>query len=223
MKTQKQSKSIREKANRKSKAPTSTKKSTAIDRFVKQEPSTDGIVKNEGFVETLQHIFSTSSKQRTLQDLFKAALQDLLNAEKQLAISLPKMAKAVETPGLKKIFLKHHDQTKRQIQRLEKLMDRLKIGGSDKKCKAMQGLIEEEEEFLKNFPPGLVRDSALVMAAQKVEHYEISTYYSLCELADVLGLNSVYDDLFIHLEEEQDMDKKLTEISRDINEEASEA
>jgi ferritin-like metal-binding protein YciE len=222
MKTQNKSKSIREKANRKSKAPTTNKKSTAIERFVKQEPSSGRIVKNEGFVENLQHIFSTSSKQRTLQDLFKEALNDLLSAKKQLATFLPKMAKAVKTPLLKKVFLKHHNQTQKQIQRLEKLTHGLKMDGIEKKCKAMRALIEEGEEAIRNFPPGLVRDSALVMAAQKMEHYEIATYYSLCEWADVLELNSVYDDLFIHLDEEQDMDEKLAEISRDINEEACE-
>jgi ferritin-like metal-binding protein YciE len=104
-----------------------------------------------------------------------------------------------------------------------KIMRKLKIEEGNKLCKAMHGLIEESEEVIKNFPSGLVRDSALVMAAQKIEHYEIASYNSLCDLAEVLGLDTAYDDLVMILQEEQDTDQLLISIGKDINEEACES
>ena len=93
---------------------------------------------------------------------------------------------------------------------------------SDETCEAMEGLIKENKEIISEFDRSPARDSALIIGAQKVEHYEIASYGSLCELADVLGMQKVCDILDRTLEEEEDTDRDLTDIARHVNDEAAE-
>jgi ferritin-like metal-binding protein YciE len=164
-----------------------------------------------------------SKKEQTLDGLFEDALKDILSAEKQLVEALPKMAKAADNEDLEVAFTHHLEQTKKHVERIEKIMDKLDIDKEEEnECEAMKGLIEEGEQIISDFKPGPVRDAALIMAAQKVEHYEIAAYGSLREFADVLGLRKECDLLNRTLQEEGDTDHNLSELAMQINDEAME-
>lgn len=161
--------------------------------------------------------------QKTLLDLLEDGLKDIYSAEKQLVEALPLMAKAAESEDLENAFRKHLEETKRHIERLDKIFTRLKINTGDVgKCAAMEGLIEEGKKIIEEYEESPVRDSALIIGAQKIEHYEIASYGSLCELADVLNMPNVCDLLDRTLEEEGKTDKNLTKIAQTINDEACE-
>jgi ferritin-like metal-binding protein YciE len=185
---------------------------------------TKSIAKSRGLgeevLDSVQHIFAPNGKEKTIQDLFKDAIKDMYSAENQLVEALPKMAEAAESSELKKAFKKHLAQTKRQAERLETIMKQMKTEPGSKECKAMKGLVEEGEEIIKHFEEGPVRDAGLIMAAQKVEHYEIASYGTLCEMAERLGLDKINSSLGIILQEEKDTDETLTEIAIEVNEEA---
>jgi ferritin-like metal-binding protein YciE len=160
--------------------------------------------------------------EKTLEDLFETNLQDIYSAEQQLIEALPKLAKAAYNEDLQDAFNRHLEQTKRQAERLDKIFQRLRITKGKEKCKAMEGLIEESDKIIAEFDESPVRDSALIIGAQKVEHYEIAAYGSLCELADVLGFTKIGDVLDRSLEEEENTDRTLTSIAMDVNDEAYE-
>src|SRR5436190_23957113 len=144
-----------------------------------------------------------------LRETFIEELKDLYDAEKQLLKALPKMAKAAEHEELKDAFETHLQETQEHVRRLEqvfKLMDQAPKG---KKCKAMQGLVEEGEELIREEEG----DAALICAAQKVEHYEIAAYGSLCSWAKLLSENEAAEILGETLEEEKAADEKLTGIA----------
>jgi len=162
------------------------------------------------------------SQEKTLKGLLKDGLKDMLSAEKQLVEALPKVAQAAYSEELQDAVEHHLEQTKKHVMRLEKIMAYLEVEQGSKECEAMKGLIKEADEIIKNFPEGPVRDSALIIGAQKVEHYEIASYGSLCELADVLGLNKIHDTLGRTLDEEEQTDKDLSELAMEINDEALE-
>lgn len=165
----------------------------------------------------------TSKGQNKLEDLFEENLKDIYSAEKQLVEALPKVAQAAYSEDLKDAIENHLNETKRHVERLEKIFSRLNIDKSDEEeCMAMKGLIEECNRTLEDFEESPVRDSALIINAQKIEHYEIAAYGSLVELADVLGLSGPMSLLERTLEEEGNADKDLTEISKDVNDEAYE-
>jgi ferritin-like metal-binding protein YciE len=165
----------------------------------------------------------SKEKSNTLDNLFEEGLKDIYSAEKQLIEALPKMARASYSEDLKDAFTQHLEETKFQAQRLEKIFTRLRIDKTEKKkCEAMAGLIEEGKQIIENFEEGPVRDSALIIGAQKVEHYEIATYGSLCELADVLGYGKIRDILGQSLEEEETTDHTLSDIAQPVNDEAYE-
>lgn len=161
-------------------------------------------------------------KPNTLHHLFEDCLQDIYDAEQQLVDTLPEMAEAVESEELREAFLNHLEETKEEVDRIETIFSRLNIDKGNRTCEAMQGLIEEARDIINEFEEGPVRDSALIIAAQKIEHYEIATYGSLCELADVLGLEKTKKLLGKTLEEEKDTDELLTDVSKDVNDEALE-
>jgi ferritin-like metal-binding protein YciE len=164
-----------------------------------------------------------SAQGQSLEDLFENNLRDIYSAEKQLLEALPKIAEAAYSEDLQDAVRDHLEQTRRHVERLEKIFSRLGIDkSSEEKCLAMEGLIKECDRTLEKFEESPVRDSALIIGAQKIEHYEIAAYGSLCELADVLGLTGALNSLERTLEEEGDADKNLTEIARDINDEAFE-
>ncbi len=159
----------------------------------------------------------------TLQDLFVHDLKDLYNAETQLLKALPRMAKKATSPDLKQAFEKHTRETENQIKRLEQIFEELDESPKGKKCKAMEGLIEEGKEIMEEDVEPEVLDAGLIGAAQKVEHYEIASYGTVRTFATVLGRDDVANLLQKTLDEEGETNKKLTALAESgINIEAAE-
>lgn len=152
-------------------------------------------------------------KLRTLSDLFVDQLSDLHSAEKQLVKALPKMAKAATAVQLRQAFESHLEQTKGHVQRLESILDELEESSGRKKCKAMEGLIAEGEEFLDEDPVDAVKDAGLIAIAQRVEHYEIAAYGTAATYARHLGDGKAEELLRQTLAEESETDKKLTALA----------
>jgi ferritin-like metal-binding protein YciE len=157
-----------------------------------------------------------------LKELYIDELKDIYNAESQLVKALPKMAKAASSEELKNGFLEHLEQTKGHVQRLEEVFKALEESPKGKKCKGMEGLIEEGSEAIEEDFEGAVMDAALIGAAQRVEHYEIAAYGTVIAFANALGENEAADILGETLEEEKETDEKLTELSETINTQALE-
>jgi ferritin-like metal-binding protein YciE len=149
----------------------------------------------------------------TLAKLLEDQLKDLYSAETQLTKALPKMAKKASFDGLKQAILAHLEETKQQVERLKEIAGTLGIKLSGKTCQAMEGLIEEGAEVIEAEGPGPVIDAALIAAAQRVEHYEISAYGSARALADHLEHADVVRLLQETLDEESAADEKLSLIS----------
>ncbi|MES2765393.1 MAG: ferritin-like domain-containing protein [Bacteroidota bacterium] len=149
----------------------------------------------------------------TLNDLYIAQLKDLYSAENQLLKALPKMAKAASTPELKSAFTKHLGETEKQVERLESIFKTLDAKPGGHKCKAMEGLLEEGEEMMKEKGDPDVIDAGLIAAAQRVEHYEIAGYGCVRTYAAELGNQEHLKLLQTTLEEEGATDKNLTELA----------
>ncbi len=164
-------------------------------------------------------------KLETLQDLFVEQLKDLHSAEDQILKALPKLAKTASSPELKQAFEHHLEQTKTHVERLDQVMEKLDVTGRGKKCKGMEGLLEEGEETLAMKSKGApaVLDAAMIADAQRVEHYEIAAYGTVCTYAKQLGLRDAMDLLHLTLDEEEQTDKRLTDLAGVINFEASQA
>lgn len=160
--------------------------------------------------------------EQTLQTLLEAGLKDIYSAEKQLVEALPEVIQAVDDEELEESITNHLEKTKKHVQRLEKVFERLGIQKGEEKCAAMEGLLQESRKVVQEFQRGPVRDAALIIGCQKIEHYEIASYGSLCELADVLEEERIGDLLGRTLEEEEDADELLSEIAKDVNDQASE-
>lgn len=159
----------------------------------------------------------TKSSQESLEDIFEDMLKDIYWAENHLAKALPKMAKASYNEDLKEAFEGHLKETKNQIARLEQCFSLLGMKAQGKKCPAMQGLVEEGQETIEEHESGHARDAALIGAAQKVEHYEISSYGTLRTMATVLGKVQCAELLEATKDEEAATDEKLTRLSEKIN------
>jgi ferritin-like metal-binding protein YciE len=158
----------------------------------------------------------------SLQDLFVDQLKDLYNAEGQLVKALPKMAKAASHPQLQAAFNAHLEQTRGHVERLEQVFDKLGESPKGKKCKAMEGLIEEAKEMLDEDADPDVMDAGLIACAQRVEHYEIAGYGCVRTYARLLGDEQSARLLQQTLDEEGQTDKKLTDLAeRLINIEAN--
>ncbi len=153
------------------------------------------------------------SKLTSLKKLLEQEIKDLYNAENQLTKALPKMAKAATDPALQEAFNTHLEETKTHVERLEKVATLLEISPKGKTCKAMQGLVEEGSEAVESTGEDLLRDLALITAAQKVEHYEIAGYGSARTFAETLELSEVVEILQSTLDEEGATDKLLTEMA----------
>jgi ferritin-like metal-binding protein YciE len=148
----------------------------------------------------------------SLQDLFLNELKDVLNAEKQLVQALPRMAKAAQSPQLQQAFTKHLRETEGHVERLERIFQSLGETARGRKCKGMEGLVEEGKEILEEEGQPEVIDAALISAAQRVEHYEIAAYGCLRTYAQLLG-NTEADRLLQQtLAEEEATDKALTAL-----------
>jgi ferritin-like metal-binding protein YciE len=160
----------------------------------------------------------------SLEDLFIEELKDIYNAEHQILKALPRMAKAASKPELRKAFAQHLEVTKGQVARLEKIFDRYDTSPRGKKCKGMEGLIEEGKEIMKEDVEEDVLDAALIAAAQKVEHYEIASYGTVRTWAEMMGDKESARLLQKTLDEEGETDKKLTKLAESVvNLEAIEA
>ena len=166
---------------------------------------------------------SQKSQEGLLEELFVNELKDIYWAEKHLSKALPKMAKAATSDTLRKAFTEHLAATQNHVNRLEKAFGLLGEKVQAKKCEAMAGLVKEGEGIIEDTEKGTVtRDVGLIMAAQKVEHYEIATYGSLAQLAKTLGKNDVAKLMVETLEEEREADQLLTNIAENnINVEAT--
>lgn len=166
----------------------------------------------------------TGSQEPMLMELFYEELKDIYWAEKHLTKALPKMAKAASTEELKDAINEHLEVTQTQVERLEKVFELLGKKAQAKKCEAMEGLTKEAEGVIEDTEDGsATRDVALILAAQKVEHYEIATYGGLATLASTLGLEEIHDLLGETLAEEKEADTSLTDIAENsINYQAAE-
>jgi ferritin-like metal-binding protein YciE len=164
----------------------------------------------------VEAFFMTTAK-NSLRGLYVDELRDLYSAEKQLTKALPKMAKTATSEELCDGFTEHLEQTRGHVERLEQIFEALGERSGGKKCAGMEGLIEEGSEVISDDFEGAVMDAALIGAAQRVEHYEIAAYGTVCAFAELLGETKHLELLQQTLDEEKQTDEKLTELSQDIN------
>lgn len=163
-------------------------------------------------------------KLETLQELFVDELQDLYSVEKQIIEALPKMAEKAQSPELKRAFETHLQQTRRQKERLDQIFDQIRGADRDgKKCKGMEGIIEENEKLIKDAKDADVRDAGMIAGAQRVEHYEISGYGTARTYAQLLNRPEIARLLQETLDEEKETDQLLNGIAERINIEAKAA
>lgn len=148
-----------------------------------------------------------------LEEAFVHGLSDAYSAEKQMTKALPKLAKASTSPELAEGFMMHLQETENQVARIEQLVEAHGLKLERMKCKAMEGLVEEGNETIKEIEKGPIRDVMLIAGGQKVEHYEIATYGCLIEMAKKLGYKEGVKLLQETLVEEKATDEKLTQIA----------
>lgn len=164
----------------------------------------------------------SKSSQESLEDIFENMLKDIYWAEKLLIKALPKMSKASHNEDLREAFDSHLEETVRQVGRIEKCFEILELRAVGKKCLAMDGLVKEGAEVMEEYEAGHARDVALIAAAQKIEHYEISAYGTLRTIANVMGKIQCAELLEETKDEELEADEKLTVLAERINQLAAE-
>lgn len=150
---------------------------------------------------------------RTLHDLFVHQLRDVYSAERQLVQALPRMAKSATSDELREALEAHLEETEEQVTRLDEIFEQLGVSSRGMKCKGMEGLIEEGKELLEEDVDEDVLDAGIIAAAQRIEHYEIAAYGTLCEYARNLGRDSALALLETTLDEEKAADGKLTDVA----------
>jgi ferritin-like metal-binding protein YciE len=159
-----------------------------------------------------------------LKDAFVAELRDLLDAERQINKGLKKMVRQASDSELKEAFEHHMDETEQQMERLKQVFEALGQKARGKHCPGIAGILEEAEEMLEDAGSDELTDALLIAGAQKVEHYEIAAYGTLCTWAEQLELESEIVDLLRQtLEEEKETDAKLTKFAQQINLQAQSA
>ena len=159
----------------------------------------------------------------TFKELFEETLKDIYYAEKAILKALPKMAKKASSKKLQTAFTKHQKETEKQVDRLEQVFELLGKRASGKKCPAIDGIIEEGEEVMKEAKDDTIRDAAMLAAAQSVEHYEISRYGTLVAWAEKMEMSDAAKLLQATLDEEKATDEALTGLAEsEINVEAEE-
>jgi ferritin-like metal-binding protein YciE len=164
----------------------------------------------------------SSIQESQLMKLFEDELKDIYWAEKALTKAIPKMVKNASSEDLKTALESHLEETKEHVSRLEQVFDIIGKKAVAKKCEAMSGLIDEASEIMEDCDQGPMRDAGIISAGQKVEHYEIASYGTLCQFAETLGLSKVKKILALTLTEEKGADAKLTEVAEtSINMEAA--
>jgi ferritin-like metal-binding protein YciE len=155
-------------------------------------------------------------KLNKLEQLYISELRDLYSAENQLLKALPKMARGASSPELKDAFQKHLEQTKGHVERLEELFEQLDESPKGKTCHGMKGLIEEGSELLKEDGENSVLDAGMIVAAQKVEHYEIAGYGSVRTFANLLGKDEEAKLLQSTLDEEAETNEILNQLAESV-------
>ena len=153
---------------------------------------------------------------KQLDELFHDTLKDIYYAEKKILTALPKMAKAAQNDDLTAAFEKHEGETEEQISRLEQVFELIDEKPQGKKCAAIEGILEEGQEIIKEYKGSPALDAGLLAAAQAVEHYEISRYGTLRTWAEELGLDDAVKLLQETLDEEEATDRALTEIAEEV-------
>ena len=153
---------------------------------------------------------------KNLKDMFVDLLQDAYSAETQLVEALPKMADAAGSTDLKAGFRQHLTETKNQVKRLEQVGKMVSADLDENTCEAMEGLVEEGEEIIDMDADPDAKDAGLIASAQKVEHYEIATYGTLCSWAKQLGMQDAANLLGQTLSEEKATDEKLTRLAESM-------
>lgn len=148
-----------------------------------------------------------------INSLYIQELRHLYDAERQLIDALPRVARAADCPQLIEAVQHHYSETRKHASRLEEIFNDLGTSPAGPECKAMQGLIEETEQMISAMPKGAIRDAALILGAQKVEHYEIAGYGTACEFAKLLDHDKHVDLLSSTLEEESTANEKLTDVA----------
>lgn len=168
-------------------------------------------------------LLADSNISEKFKDFFVDELKDIYWAEKHLTKALPKMQKAASSEELANAFGDHLEATKKHVSRLEQVFELMGEKAVAKKCEAMAGLVEEANSIMEDTESNTsIRDVGLVMAAQKVEHYEIATYGGLAQLAKVMGNEEVKALLGATLDEEKEADELLTSLAESgINESAA--
>ena len=157
---------------------------------------------------------------QSLRDLYVAELKDIYNAEQQLLKALPKLAKASSSDELRQAFEAHLEETRGQVARLETIFEGMEQSPKGKKCVGMEGLVKEGGEMIEEFEEAVL-DAGLISAAQRVEHYEIAGYGSVIAYAELIGESDAVSLLQESLAEEEQADRKLTELSEGINAKAN--
>ena len=152
----------------------------------------------------------------SLQDIYVDQLKDLWSAENQILKALPKMAQGASNVKLRSAFEEHEVMTRTHVDRLSKIFDQLGEKPGGKKCKGMEGLLEEGAETLEEHDASIVRDAALIADAQRVEHYEIAAYGTVRTMANMLGLGDQAELLQRTLDEEGETDKRLTTLAETV-------
>lgn len=155
-------------------------------------------------------------KLASLHDLYLEELKDIYNAESQLVKALPKIVKAVQHRELRAALSEHLEQTKGQVDRLEQIFESMGKSGKGKHCVGMEGLLEEGKEIMETGGDESVVDAGMILAAQKVEHYEIASYGGICAYADMLGEDEAADLLKQTLAEEKKADARLSQLAKGI-------
>ncbi|MCG1054860.1 DUF892 family protein [Mycetohabitans sp. B5] len=153
---------------------------------------------------------------KTLEDLFIYSLSDIYSAEKQLTRALGKLSRASTNPELAQAFETHLQETHEQVARIDQVVEKCGLKLKRIKCVAMEGLVEEGEELVDEIEKGPVLDAGLIGAAQKVEHYEIAAYGTLCAFAKQLGKDDAVPLLKATLDEEKATDQKLTQFAEKV-------
>ena len=158
---------------------------------------------------------------KQLDELFHDTLKDIFYAEKKILSALPKMAKAAQNEDLRAAFEKHKTETEGQIARLEQVFELIEEKPQGKKCAAIEGILEEGQEIIKEYKGSPALDAGLVSSAQAVEHYEIARYGTLRTWAEELGLNQAMKLLQQTLDQEEATDQALTKLAESVvNQEA---
>lgn len=156
----------------------------------------------------------------TAEQFFIDELKDIYSAEKQALRLYPKLAKSVQSEALKEALKTHLEETKGQLERLDRVFEILGKRASGKTCEGMKGVLEEAQEAIEKAGAGALRDAALIASVQRSEHYEIAAYGTVVALAKAMGQDEIGGLLSETLEEEKATDKKLTAVSKSVNKQA---